>query len=170
MPAERPAPATCWCSRRGRGSQAQKELYHNEALAILDGALHPAAESRGDDVPPASPEIGECWIVGGAPSGDWTGRADTLAIWTAGGWRFVAPVAGMTVWLKDSELFARWTGTGWIDGEIVGSVLRLGDNQVVGERQPAISDASGGTIVDIEARDAISLILDALRAHGLVAE
>lgn len=150
--------------------QAQKEVYHNEALALVDGILHPAAESRGDDVPPASPGAGQCWIVGGAPSGDWTGHADSLAIRTAGGWRFVAPVDGMTVWLKDEEYFARWTGAGWLDGELVGSLLRLGDNQVVGEQQPAIADPSGGGTADAEARAAISLILGALRAHGLIAE
>lgn len=148
--------------------QAQKELYHNEALAILDGALHPAAESRGDDVPPAGPQTGQCWIVGSAPTGDWAGRSDALAIWTSGGWRFVTPVIGMAVWLKDAELFARWTSSGWVDGEVVGTVLRLGDNQVVGDRQPAIADPSGGATTDAEARGAISLILDALRAHGLI--
>jgi hypothetical protein len=150
--------------------QAQKELFHNEALALLDGALHPVAESRGAGVPPGAPQPGECWIVGGAPSGDWAGQADTLAIWTSGGWRFVGPVEAMTVWLRDAGLFTRWDGSAWIDGEIVGSVLRLGNNQVVGEREPAIADPAGGASPDAEARAAISLILGALRSHGLIAQ
>lgn len=148
--------------------QAQKELYHNEALAILDGALHAAAESFGEDVPPGNPDVGQSWIVGSAPTGDWAGEDGTLAVWTAGGWRFVTPVEGMTVWLRDGGIFARWTEAGWVEGEIAGSVLRLGDNQVVGERLPAIADPSGGGMVDAEARAAIAAILTALRTHGLV--
>ena len=48
---------------------------------------------------------------------------------------------------------------------IVGSGM-----QVVGPRQNAIPNPTGGTAVDSEARLAIAAILDALRAHGLVAE
>ncbi|NNC72613.1 MAG: DUF2793 domain-containing protein [Sphingomonadaceae bacterium] len=61
---------------------AQKEIWHNEALALIDAVLHPVAESRGDNTPPANPAAGQCWITGSAPVGDWAGEADWLAIWT----------------------------------------------------------------------------------------
>jgi hypothetical protein len=67
--------------------QAQKELTHNEALALIDLALHAGVEAVGTNVPPAAPVEGQAWIVGSAPSGAWTGRSQALAGWTPGGWR-----------------------------------------------------------------------------------
>ena len=149
--------------------QAQKELYHNEALALLDCAVHPAAETRGDNVPPASPSIGQCWITGEAPTGDWTGESQKLAIWTSGGWRFVESVEDMQIWLRDSGVFSFWTGTEWRDGEHVCDALVIAGQTVVREQQAAVPDVSGGSVIDGEARSAIISILEALRAHGLIA-
>ena len=149
--------------------QAQKELFHNEALALLDGAMHPAAETRGDNVPPATPEAGQCWITGASPTGDWAGNAEKLAIWTSGGWRFVDSVEGMQIWLRDSGVFSFWTGSEWRDGEQVCDALVIAGQTVVREQQVAVPDASGGAVIDGEARSAISAILTALRAHGLIA-
>lgn len=148
--------------------QAQKELFHNEALATIDAVLHAVAETRGENVPPPAPATGQGWIVGSAPAGDWTGQADRLAVWTAGGWRFVEPVETMRVWLRDAEIFSAWNGTAWIDGELSGSVLTIGGAAVVGAQQGAISDVAGGGVVDVEARAGIGAILAALRAHGLI--
>ena len=78
--------------------QAQKEQDHNEALARLDLAVQPAVQAVALDTPPATPGEGQCWIVGAAPSGDWSGRAGMLAGWSAGGWRYIAPVEGMVAW------------------------------------------------------------------------
>ncbi|MGP1283675.1 MAG: DUF2793 domain-containing protein [Parasphingopyxis sp.] len=149
--------------------QAQKELYHNEALALLDAAVHAAVESRGDDVPPASPSAGQSWIVGAAPTGEWSGRAHDLATWTSGGWRFLAPVEGMRIWRRDTGVFAFWTGTAWRDGELTGNAVVIEGKTVVGLQQAAISDPAAGAVVDDEARAAIAAILAALRAHGLIA-
>jgi hypothetical protein len=148
--------------------QAQKELYHNEALAALDGALHPAAETSGENVPPPSPEPGQAWIVGVSPTGGWSGKADRLALWTEGGWRFVDPVAGMRIWIIGDGLHAQWNGSAWIPGEVIGESLKLGGQQVVGPREAAIADVAGGGTVDAEARATIGSILQVLRDHGLI--
>jgi len=39
----------------------------------------------------------------------------------------------------------------------------------VGARAAAIDSPAGGTVVDLEARSAISAILSAMRQHGLIA-
>jgi hypothetical protein len=49
-----------------------------------------------------------------------------------------------------------------------GSSLVLAGQQVVGGRLPAIPGASGGAVVDNEARAAIDQILTAMRQHGLI--
>ncbi len=59
---------------------------------------------------------------------------------------------------------------GNIDIVSAGSVLKIEGLQVVGARYPApIADASGGVVVDTEARDAINALLVAVRSHGLIA-
>ena len=46
---------------------------------------------------------------------------------------------------------------------------RINDTKVVGEQEGAITDPSGGSTIDSEARTALGSILTALRAHGLIA-
>lgn len=148
--------------------QAQKELFHNEALALIDAALHPAVEGAPLDQPPSAPIAGQIWLVGASPSGAWADRQGQLAVWTEGGWRFVVPQIGMCVWDKEAGWHRRWTGTGWNGGEVSGSALRVNGDQVVGPRRPGIASPSGGSIIDQEARAAVDAIIVALRSHGLI--
>lgn len=149
--------------------QAQKEMFHNEALTLVDLTTHPVVETVGTNTPPANPLPGQCWIVGSTPAGAWTGQAGRLAGWTAGGWRFVAPVTGMAVWSLADGVAARWTGAGWTVGTVAASRVEVAGLRVVGARQPAIAAPAGGATVDTAARGAISEILQALRSHGLIA-
>ena len=149
--------------------QAQKEIDHNEALALLDIAVQPVVMAIGLDTPPEGPDEGACWIVGTSPVEDWAGRAGALAGWAAGGWRFVAPRAGMTVVRGSDGITARYTGADWVIGELHATGVLIGDVRVLGARQPAIADPAGGALVDAEAREAVSAVLSALRAHGLIA-
>lgn len=147
--------------------QAQKELSHNEALAMLDLLAHPYVEAVGIDSPPADPSPGQAWIVGAEPTDAWVGHAHALAGWTAGGWRFVSARAGMTV--RTPTGFARFEAGAWVAGVLDGTILKLAGLQVVGARQPAVPDPVGGSIVDAEARAAIGALLAAARTHGLIA-
>jgi hypothetical protein len=149
--------------------QAQKEMVHNEALVLVDAALHPVAQTVGDDAPPPAPEPGQCWIVGDAPTGDWAGEAGRIAAWTGGGWRFVVPTPGMTVWLIDAAVWALYDGSTWRAGTLPATALHIAGEQVVGARQGAIAEPAGGSAVDAEARAAVNAILAALRGHGLIA-
>lgn len=149
--------------------QAQKEMTHNEALLALDVLLHPAVEEVGRNQPPDAPSAGQCWILGEAPVDAWAGQAGSIAAWTEGGWRFLRGCEGMLLWCRSDGLPVRWLGGGWVTGEVHGTRLMVGGKQVVGGRRPAIASPSGGMIVDVEARTTLSLVLEALRTHGLVA-
>lgn len=149
--------------------QAQKELYHNEALAMIDLVVQPAVLGVAVNTPPSAPVAGDCWIVGAAPTGAWAGNANRIAGWTEGGWRFIAPTPGMVAWSIPGGLEARYTGTGWSLGIERASAVMIGADQVIGARQPAIAAPIGGTTVDTQARATIAALLTALRTHGLIA-
>lgn len=149
--------------------QAQKELFHNEALQTIDALLCACVEDEPLAVPPSDPQPGQAFIVASAPSGAWAGHAGALAAWTAGGWRFIAPVEGMTVFIRSSGLFAVHSAGGWGTGAVQARTLSVGGQQVVGARQAAIADPAGGAQPDGEARQTIVAVLNALRAHGLIA-
>jgi hypothetical protein len=149
--------------------QAQKELDHNEALTRLDLAVQPSVLALGGDVPPDDPAPGECWIVGDSPVGAWSGHAQALAGWTAGGWRFVAARPGMRVWRASDGSDVRYDGAEWVAGEVRATGVFVAGDQVVSTRAAAIAEPLGGAAIDAEARIALGDILAALRHHGLIA-
>lgn len=62
----------------------------NESLLTVDALLQLAVVSVGDNTPPVSPANGARYVVGTAPTGAWAGRANQVAQWLDGGWRFYA--------------------------------------------------------------------------------
>lgn len=149
-------------------AQAQKEMTHNEALTIVDAMLQPVVLAE-TAIVPTSPVPGQAWIVGSGAAGAWTGQIGSLATWTAGGWRFVAPFEGLVVWDVSQAMPRRRSASAWLSGETRGNLLLHGGQQVVGAQYGTIAAATGGTIVDIESRATIASILAALRSHGLIA-
>lgn len=107
-------------------SQAQPEITHNEALLMLQ-ALLGGVVSVGINAPPGSPQPGQVWVVGVTPTGAWAGRANAVALWTAGGWRFVpgrdddgTPIAmsaaqeGLSVYSRSADARFTWSGSAWV--------------------------------------------------------
>lgn len=129
--------------------QAQKETTHNEALTLIDAATAPLVEDIGTNAPPVSPVIGQCWIVGTAPTGAWTGQGDALAQWTEGGWRFVDLPQGATVVRRTDD--GRWHrfSDGW-------------------HAPQSIAAPTGGATVDAECRASLAALLNALMVIGFI--
>ena len=150
--------------------QAQKELFHNEALARLDAIVAAAVEEPPRNDPPASVENGACYIIGSSPVDEWSQYADHLAAFGSAGWRYVAPAPGLSVWIKTSANFATYGPSGWEIGTVRASRLIVEGEQVVGPRAAPIADPAGGLTVDAEARAALGQVLAALRQHGLIAQ
>ena len=149
--------------------QAQKELFHNEALHVLDAVVAGAVEEPPRNEPPASPAAGACYLVGSSPTGEWSQRADQLAAFSSAGWRFVAPVVGMSLAVKTSGAFATYATAGWELGTMRGSRVVLEGQQVLGPQAAAIAGPAGGGTIDAEARATLDLLLSVLRQHGLIA-
>jgi len=128
-------------------AQAQKEFYVNEAHALIDALCHTvvrgvASSAQTDAV------NGDCWIVGADGTDSFAGREDHLACYQDGQWLFIEPTLGMTVFdLSLSQ--RRYFSQAW---------------QVA----PAIPTPVNGTVIDTEARDAISLLVSALAHAGIL--
>lgn len=149
--------------------QFQKELQVNESLQRIDILLCALVEGPPADDPPASSLVGQAYLIGDAPTGDWAGNAGTIAGFTDGGWRFVAPPEGARVLDRTTgETIVRRGGL-WETGVVRAREFWADGAKVLGEQQPSIADPAGGPVIDAEARVAISDILASLRTHGLIA-
>ncbi len=62
--------------------------------------------------PPGSPAIGDAYLLPAAPTGDWSGYADYIAVYTARGWLFRAPVVGDQIYVEDEDTFYRYKASG----------------------------------------------------------
>ncbi len=151
-----------------RASQAQKEITHNTALNILDAVVQAVVVDHTLSSPPGDPDEGAVWIVASDATGAWVGHDRHLAHYIGGAWAFYEPFAGMSVWLLGEQMIGRYTGSDWDIGHVKGSAVYINNTPVLGPRQSAIADVSGGAVVDVEARDALNLLLEACRSHGLI--
>lgn len=128
--------------------QAQKEFYVNEAHSLTDALLHAACEGEAAD-PPVTAVEGEAWLVAGSATGEWAGQDGKLASRQSGNWLFVTPGDGMRLFDKATGQILLYRG-GW-------------------QRAASPALASGGTVVDAEARTAIADLVTALRQAGVFA-
>lgn len=100
------------------GWQTQMET-NLETLAWLTQLRIEALQNS----PPGSPSIGDTYIVGAAPTGDWVGQANDLAVWwesladSSPEWKFIdmgSAQAGINGWRVDSAAMYVWNGTAWV--------------------------------------------------------
>ena len=150
-------------------AQAQKELFLNESLILLDAMVQLAVESASQASVPASPVAGQAWIVPASASGVWGDKAGQVAIWTDGGWRYLLPLAGMRAFICDEGCERRYSTGQWLlQGERPDGFYR-GSERLLSTRQGAIAGPTGGSSPDAECRAVVEAILTALRQHGLIA-
>lgn len=147
--------------------QAQKEFFFNESLQTLDVLVAGAVEELRDD-PPSAPVVGTAYIVGDTPTSEWTGKGRNIAAYSAGGWRFIAAVDGLRMYIKAYETIAIFRTGIWEVGKLRCSEVLVAGQQVIGARGAGVALASGGATIDAEARAAIEEILVRMRTHGLI--
>jgi hypothetical protein len=109
--------------------------------------LHPAIVGEAA-TPPANPVDGDCWLVAPAATATWAGQDGKLASYQAGAWVFATPRNGMSVLDLSTRQMRRYVD-GW---------------QVAAQ----VAAPSGGTVQDAEARTAITGLIAALVAAGIL--
>ena len=149
--------------------QSQKEYFHNEALERIAILLCPVVEGFPRPDPPPNPSVGSCYLIATDAIAQWLGHDGSIACFTAGGWRFVEPVEGLGVMERASGEPLHWRSGTWEAGIVRAREIRINGQKLLHQRQPAIPEPTGGTVVDVENRGAVTAILAALRAHGLIA-
>jgi hypothetical protein len=131
-------------------AQAAKEITHNEALALIDALLHPTIEAVVVAPPtPTAADAGKCWLVGPAATGLFAGKSDRIAYWTGGSWRFATATEGMRAWYKPSAAHIYFIDQQWL-------MLQPVDVPV------------SGSVVDVEARAALTALIDRLVSCGML--
>jgi hypothetical protein len=131
--------------------------------------LCPAVEGAAVAAPPASPLAGACYLVATGATGAWAGQDGAVATFTDGGWRFVAPIEGARALDRTSGQMVVRRGGSWEAGIVRAQEVRINGLTVLRDRQAAVPDPTGGSVVDAQCRGAVASILAALRAHGLIA-
>ena len=108
--------------------QAQKHVTHNEALILLDHAIHLAVISRLLAAPPGTPAEGDRYLIAASATGAWTGHDGELGFYQDGVWRFAEPKSGWRLWAIDEEKFLVFDGTLWRDLQNLDELALLGIN------------------------------------------
>ena len=145
-------------------------MISHGALTIADLMICGLVEATPLALPPAAPVAGLLYRVAAGASGAFAGHAGELAAWSVAGWRFCSPAEGLRLVDRASGVELLFRGGSWSEGSTRTNEVVIGSARVLGPRQPAIADPSGGTVVDPMARAAIAQMLAMLRAHGLIAE
>lgn len=145
----------------------QGEQHYTELMRFLrgvDGLVFLAVKSRTLNTPPASPADGDRYIVAAAPTGAWSGRANSIARYSsiAGTWEFFSPKIGWLAYCEADDSYYKSTGSGW--------ELHRGPAQTystpTGTTTRATFDTATATATDVAQRLA-ALITD-LKAQGIL--
>ena len=127
--------------------QAGKEAFVNEAFSRTDALLHCAIEGERDE-PAEETADGDVWLVGENPTGEWTGHPASLACRQNSGWLFLEPRDGLRAFDKASSREGLFFG--------------------IWRKASQFVEPLGGTTVDVQARAAITELMVALQAVGIL--
>lgn len=124
-------------------------MFVNLSLAVLDGLLHGAVEGERATPPPA-PSDGTAWLVASGASGDWADHAGQIALRQSGQWLYVPALDGMQLLDRSRSQIVHRLGGAW-------------------RAPPAPTAATGGSVIDVQARQALSALVAALQQWGVFA-
>lgn len=84
-------------------SQAQKHVTHNSALELLDVISQLNVIALNVNIPPGAAVNGDAYAIGAAPQSEWADHGNTIALYSNGGWLFIAPRNGWRLWDQTSQ-------------------------------------------------------------------
>ena len=134
-------------------AQAQKEVTHNDALNLLDMFIRPTVLEMAKDTPPASPNVGDSYIVGAAPTDEFIDHEQHIACYSNNGWLVATPFKWLDVVNEADATRYLYDGTTWVQ---YGFILQDSGEYLRIERQAetltALDGASVNTTIEIPNR------------------
>ncbi len=98
-------------------NQAQKETTLNESINKVDAIMQSSAINI-SNMPPSTVTNGDVYVLDANPSGVWLGQAqNVIALYSANVWRFIAPIAGMRIWVKSLLSYLYFNSNAWVSYE-----------------------------------------------------
>lgn len=90
------------------GYRYKVEAVAGMRLSVINNAI---------TTPPATPLIGDAYLVPAGAVGDWAPHPDEIAVWTARGWMYTPPEIGMSVYVESALGFYHYNQAGdWVAG------------------------------------------------------
>ena len=84
---------------------------------------------------PQTPNVGDRYLVGLIPTGDWVGKENYLAEGNGTGWIFTTPINDMIIVDTSTDITFRYNGTSWVQwgaSSILQNGNRLAANMTIG--------------------------------------
>lgn len=95
-----------------KANQMQKEITINEALISLDALISKRVKSITQTEPPVSPQIGDLYVLGEEPRGEWAKFAEHIALFN-NGWRYFPLQEGFFAWVEDQRKLLIYVDSEW---------------------------------------------------------
>jgi hypothetical protein len=94
--------------------QSQKEVTHNEALAMIDILLTKACSSI-ETGPPATSDGLVVLVAASGTTGAFVGKENKIAYYltATGAWAYLTPVTGQEIFVTSTTVNYRYTGSAW---------------------------------------------------------
>ncbi len=139
------------------GSQAQKHVTLNEALAVLDAVAQIRITSLSHSTPPSNIVDGEAYVVASGASGDWFGHDGKIAVATNGFWRFVTPQIGWSGYSLEAQQGILFDGADWLESGQVATENGAATVSKVTEMDHVVVAGSSSTTLNIIPQNSVVL-------------
>lgn len=94
-------------------SQAQKHLFVNQSINILDALVMLSVKSISTNDPPPNPNNGEGYIIGSNPTGAWQNHENSIAIFRDLAWEFISPKDGFISYVAANQSLLVYSNNQW---------------------------------------------------------
>jgi hypothetical protein len=132
--------------------QEMNEVSWNETLVQLDAFVDLYLLGLFVNTPPTSPNDGDVYVVGGAPTGDWTNNAYKIAYRIDGAWNYYVPFNGLRGYNNGDGKFYVYVNGTWADWN---SLISAGEVSVASAATTDLG-AAGSLFVQITGTTAIT--------------
>jgi Protein of unknown function (DUF2793). len=116
----------------------------NEALEQIDALADLCLLGQFVNTPPSSPQDGDAYLTGGAPTGAWSGYAYKIASCRDGVWRFYQPFNGLRAYVTPAQTLIVYLGGTWTAIASSGFATRSGTETFSGKTFTGSTNFPGG--------------------------